>query len=30
MKWFEPIIAVVAVGLVFMPFILRFIGKKRE
>lgn len=29
MEWFEPIIAVVAVGLVFMPFILKIIGKKK-
>lgn len=29
MEWFEPIIAIVAIGLVFLPFILKIIGKKK-
>lgn len=29
MKWFEPIIAIIAIGLVILPFILKIINKKR-
>lgn len=30
MKWFEPIIAIIAIGLVILPIILRIIRKKNN
>jgi len=29
MKWFEPIIAIVAIGLVILPIILKVVNKKK-
>lgn len=29
MKWFEYIIMIAAIGLVFLPFILKFINKRK-
>ena len=29
MKWFEYIIMIVAIGLVFLPFILKIVNKKK-
>ena len=29
MKWFEYIIIIVAIGLVFLPFILKIVNKKK-
>lgn len=29
MEWFEPILIIIAVGLVAMPFVLKYINKKK-
>lgn len=30
MKWFEPLIAIVAIGLVLLPIILKIVDKKKR